>query len=276
MSAKRKRAEIDSSSRYAITFGDCAILHVGGREIGAMRDVGFSVSELREAQQRIQAAGGSAELVMVSDALPVELRQSHEAATLLVRSGADLLLGRPLAADDLYHEQTHVEYDRKFWHARQKKTMNKQARYNVVFGAEEVAHNATYEQPTVRSLQSLPQLNAVRTALPQWLGSKASDLFGEGNHYYERQSGIGFHGDAERKIVCCLSLGCSAVLRYQWRKPKESTPFGPPVDVHVHHGDIYIMSEKATGYDWMKRSLYRVVHGAGASKYIDKGYRPRS
>ena len=150
--------------------------------------------------------------------------------------------------------------------------MNKQARYNVVFGPDEIAHDASYEQPTVHSLSRLPRLDAVRSALPHWLGAKANDLYAEGNHYFERQSGIGFHGDAERKIVICLSLGSSSVLRYQWRQPGESAPFGPPVDLHVHHGDVYIMSEKATGFDWRKRSLYRVVHGAGASKYIDKGY----
>jgi hypothetical protein len=29
------------------------------------------------------------------------------------------------------------------------------------------------------------------------------------------------------------------------------------------------MSEKATGYDWKRRSLYRLVHAAGGSKYIE-------
>ena len=42
------------------------------------------------------------------------------------------------------------------------------------------------------------------------------------------------------------------------------------VSLSVNHGDIYIMSEKATGYDWKKRSKVRVVHGAGYKSYIDK------
>ena len=107
---------------------------------------------------------------------------------------------------------------------------------------------------------------------PQMLGQKAEGLYAEGNHYYQAKSGIGFHGDAERKIVVCLSLGSTSVLRYQWRKPGDSTPFGPPVDLTLNHGDMYVMSEKATGGDWMKRSRYRVVHGAGSTKYIDQGY----
>ena len=35
--------------RYAITFGEVAILHVGGKEFGnGRRDKGFSVDELKE------------------------------------------------------------------------------------------------------------------------------------------------------------------------------------------------------------------------------------
>jgi len=50
---------------------------------------------------------------------------------------------------------------------------------------------------------------------------------------------------------------------------------GDPIDITVAHGDVYVMSEKATGNDWMSRSKYRVVHGAslkGNRKYIAKGY----
>ena len=41
-----------------------------------------------------------------------------------------------------------------------------------------------------------------------------------------------------------------------------------PIDLLVKHGDMYIMSEKATGNDWRRRSRVRVVHAAGSKKYI--------
>ena len=44
--------------------------------------------------------------------------------------------------------------------------------------------------------------------------------------------------------------------------------FGSPIDIDVEHGDIYIMSEKATGHDWKMRSKYRLVHAAGHSSYL--------
>ena len=101
-------------------------------------------------------------------------------------------------------------------------------------------------------------------------GPKADRLLAQGNKYYEEGSGIGFHGDGERKIVICLSLGRESILRYFWRKPGSSENVYGPVDVNVRHGDIYIMSEKATGNDWRKSSRYRLVHAAGSKKYIGK------
>lgn len=40
------------------------------------------------------------------------------------------------------------------------------------------------------------------------------------------------------------------------------------VDIEVKHGDVYVMSEKATGFDWKHRSKIRVVHGAGSDKFL--------
>ena len=106
--------------------------------------------------------------------------------------------------------------------------------------------------------------------LPSVLGEKANGLNAEGNHYDHSKSGIGFHGDAERKIVVCLSLGKTSTLRYHWRMPGSSEHKHKPIDIELNHGDVYVMSEKATGFDWKSRSLVRVVHGAGHSSYIDK------
>jgi len=40
------------------------------------------------------------------------------------------------------------------------------------------------------------------------------------------------------------------------------------MDVQINHGDIYIMSEKATGFDWKSRNKTRLVHAAGHIKYL--------
>ena len=82
------------------------------------------------------------------------------------------------------------------------------------------------------------------------------------------QNGIGFHGDAERKVVIATRLGATIPLHYQWYT--KSNPIGKRVELNINHGDIYVMSEKATGYDWKKSSLVTLRHAAGADKFLRK------
>jgi len=39
-------------------------------------------------------------------------------------------------------------------------------------------------------------------------------------------------------------------------------------DFQIEHGDVYILNEKATGFDWRMSSRHRLVHGAGAAAYV--------
>jgi alkylated DNA repair dioxygenase AlkB len=251
--------------RYAITFGEVAILHVGSTELGKRRNNGFTIDELMQLNDNISES----EFISLSDKLPSDLREENEAGVLIIRNAADLFLGKN-SADKLLHEQDNIQYDKKYFDNRRKKTLNKRARYNIVFGEQEVLHSDDYKTFSIKAFQNLPYLNQIKNKLHNILGDKANNLNAEGNYYYEKQSGIGFHGDAERKIVICLSLGNSSTLRYAWRMPKTSEHYGESIDIQVNHGDMYIMSEKATGFDWKLRSKVRIVHAAGSNKYIIK------
>ncbi len=238
---------------------------MGGLEIGGgRRETGFAVSELITIKKNLEDKNYQCELFMLSDSLPDTLRNANQAATLVIRGGAKLFLGED-AAEKLLLEQRTVQYDEKFFDRGQ--TKNKRARHNIVFGSKASAHSEDYSKPTVVSFDALPCLDVVRTGLEKELGAKAAHLLAEGNHYFESKSGIGFHGDSERKIVVCLSLGATSTLRYAWRMPGTSNHYGEPIDIAVKHGDIYVMSEKATGYDWRMRSRVRVVHAAGAHAF---------
>ena len=67
-------------TRFAITFGEVAILHSGSKEIGKIRDKGFSVAELRKIK-KIK----NSKLIMLSDILPDELRKENEACLLVIK-----------------------------------------------------------------------------------------------------------------------------------------------------------------------------------------------
>ena len=55
---------------------------------------------------------------------------------LLSITPCSALLSDSDAPDRMLREQRGVAYDQKFWHARQRRTLNKRARYNVLFGPE--------------------------------------------------------------------------------------------------------------------------------------------
>ena len=58
-------------TRYAITFGEVAILHVGGKEFGnGIRENGFSINELKQLKTEL---GNYAKFISISDNLPENL-----------------------------------------------------------------------------------------------------------------------------------------------------------------------------------------------------------
>ncbi len=58
----------NKEERFAITFGEVAILHVGGMEIGGgRRETGFAVSELITIKKNLEDKNYHCELFMLSD-----------------------------------------------------------------------------------------------------------------------------------------------------------------------------------------------------------------
>ena len=90
----------------------------------------------------------------------------------------------------------------------------------------------------------------------------------EGNYYYDStRCGIGYHGDSERKLVIGVRLGKSLPLCYYWYLNNER--IGPQKNIMLNNGDMYMMSEKATGNDWKNRSKLTLRHAAGCNKYTN-------
>ena len=90
----------------------------------------------------------------------------------------------------------------------------------------------------------------------------------EGNLYYNvAKTGIGWHGDSERKKVFGIRFGESIPLKFRWWYRNKS--FGDTLTLNLNHGDAYIMSEKAVGWDWgcpVKHGP-TLRHSAGCDKY---------
>ena len=248
------------NNRYAITFGEVAILHIGGKEYGKGRlEHGFTTDELK----KIAEDYDNSEYVSISDKLPRQLRTNNDAGILIFRSVSNNKNNKDKKFVLGLTKKEADKYDQKYWDNRRQKTLNKRARYNIVFGKNKIEHSKDYKQCSIAKFSDLKYLNRFRKRLKLVLGNKTKKLNAEGNKYFHDKAGIGYHGDAERKIVICLSLGKPTTLRYHWRLPGSSEHTLESTDINLNHGDVYVMSEKATGWDWKLRSKVRVVHGAG-------------
>jgi alkylated DNA repair dioxygenase AlkB len=261
-----------------ITFGGQVENQVGMEKIGEMAEHGFSVARLKKACRKFEEEGYEAKVINLNKLLPRDARgESEEAAVLLVRNGIRELLGKR-GADKLFKEQKELEWDTKSY--MRGRMVEKHARSNVCyadFSQKSNLEKLYKRQKEGRELKDTPKgmvydfedlkyLKRVREKLPEYLGSKADGLLAEGNYYFNAdECGIGFHGDAERKIVIALRLGATIPLYYQWYY--ETEPVGKELKLELNHGDFYVMSEKATGFDWNKKTIYTLRHAAGADKY---------
>ena len=91
-------------------------------------------------------------------------------------------------------------------------------------------------------------------------------LKGEANYYYDISlCGIGFHGDGERRKVFAVRMGETMPLYFKWFQ--NSQPIGEPIELVLNDGDMYIMSEKAVGFDWLKKKIATLRHSTGCAKF---------
>ena len=243
-----------------LTFGEQSENHVGMKiNGGGLANSGFSVKEIEEIKKNLKVESEFYRLDEMVDEEGLE-----PAAILIVRNGLQKLIGEN--PKKMMDEQLSFEWDKKYWDNRRGRVLNKHARYNVCFGEKSVEANFEQKQGTIIGFDRVPILKNLKESLGGFFGDKAKELEVEGNLYYNvSKCGIGFHGDSERKRVIACSLGASRPIHWQWYH--QSKPIGRRLKFEIGSGDIYIMSEKASGFDWKRRSQKTLRHAAG-EKYV--------
>jgi len=252
---------------FSLTFGDVAENHKGMQKIGTFSDKGFSTEDLQRANNWFMEHGAKTELIDLRTYLPETERDKpeNEAHILLIKGGVNAIFGDSGSADKLFTEQDALEKDTKaFMYGR---VVNKHARHNLCFSEEHQEPDYEKGQGRIYAFDEVPMLKQMRAILGEVIGEKGVNLQAEGNYYYNvKKCGIGYHGDAERKKVLAVRLGEKIPLAYIWYKNGKRISEKITID-NLEHGDIYIMSEKTTGYDWKRRSISTLRHAAGCSKF---------
>lgn len=245
---------------YTITFGEVAENGINMEHIGEPYNRGFSISELLEARQRFRDRGYNACYINLTKYCPIELKP-EPAGILLVKGGAEI---GGSSIDDLLEEQNQLIYDKK--KIMGGKVVNSLARHNLCFADYNQKADISAGRGTIVSFANVPHLAGIRNSLPIFLGDKANCLYGEGNKYYNiNKCGINYHGDTERRVIVGVRLGEPMDLSYLWFNLDE--PVGFQAKMNLDPGDIYVMSNKATGYDWKQKLIPTLRHAAGCDKY---------
>ena len=255
-----------SMQTFTITFGDQAENHVGMEKLGNLLPHGFSHADLTSIKAAFDLKNFTTEMHHLNDLIDDEKTRAstEDAYVLVVRQGLEALVPSPNDVDAFYEEQKALEKDRQaLMYGR---VVNKHARHNLCFADVGHAADIAHGQGTVVAFGSVPLLAHVRDSIEDLTGHR---LVAEGNYYYDIQKcGIGYHGDAERRVVIGIRLGADMPLHYRWYHNSEVV--SRTLKLMLGHGDVYFMSEKATGFDWKLRSQYTLRHAAGSKKFLDQ------
>ena len=294
-----------ASERMSLTCAPGGENHAGMEIIGRMpiKGEGFTASDIEglcsyfeeKAEVWISEAGIEPVTVLDLNILScenqiVELDTDNQARVLLLRNWVQATF-EPTTVQDIYKELVADSWDAEYLDKNKYRTevvdgvetkvrgkrMNKRARTNLCYVAgREQEPDVWKGKGRIVNLKKKTTLHQVVDRLKSTIKegllsfdskSKVEINVVEGNRYYNlKNTGIGFHGDTERVVVICISIGCDNYpMRWQWFK--DAMPVGKPIDITLNCGDVYIMSEKAVGSDWKLRSIYTLRHAAGAEKY---------
>jgi hypothetical protein len=245
---------------YTITFGDVAENHARMQKIGVLSDHGYSCEQLLALAEALSALGLDCELVHLDRFWEGE-GEAPEASVLVIRRGVQYILGAENTID-LMAEHDSLTMDK---HALMRgKVVNKLARWNLCFAEEDQEPEYSDGKGRIVAYRHIPLTQTIRERVAMWMDDGL--LNGEANYYYDiSKCGIGYHGDAERRKVVAMRMGESMPLYYQWFQ--RSKPVGERVKIDLNDGDMYVMSEVAVGFDWLKKVKPTLRHSTGCDKY---------
>ncbi len=263
-----------------LTAGDVAENHVGMQQIGKKvpKGKGFTLKDFKNIIKKCKQKDIKTELINLNKLIEgihvtkdKKQLKSEPAYILILRNGLSKLM-KPLTKEGLFDELNSLQWDTKKWEVRFNKLQDKHARHNLCFDVKSQKADYTtkgIKKGTIISYDDVPKTKKVLDTISELIGPKGKGLVVEGNKYYDlTKTGIGYHGDAERRKVVAWRLGEKMSLHYQWFI--RSVPIGKNIQLTINGGDIYLMSEKAVGTDWKLSTKPTLRHAAGSDEYSVK------
>lgn len=256
-------------SCITLTFGNRAENHIGNECIGS-KDVldGLNLQDFEQVKNKL---GDCVEILDLKQLLVNSVDEKtfnniENAYLLVIRNGVNILTEK---TNEIKKELMSKEVDKKYYDTKQKKIKNKLARHNYcISDFERLLPNYECGEGRVYNFDDMEYTKELRNKIGIIFGKNCVGLQGEINLYYNvKKCGIGYHGDKEREIVIGARFGETFPIAFNWFD--RNKVIGEKLVINLNDGDIYAMSEKTVGKDWLKSSLYTLRHSAGCDKYIN-------
>ena len=161
-----------------------------------------------------------------------------------------------------------VEWDKEEYSKYTNGPVNSRARYKLCFAPSMKKLKRPSDIPnrkgTVYSIDNFPLLknmHDVMSEMVEYMYGKEIQLFVEGNYYYNLdKTYIEFHRDKERALTIACRFGDSFPALFAWYVGSQR--ISKVFNLELNSGDIYLMSEYATGNRIGEAGL-AVKHAAG-------------
>jgi hypothetical protein len=252
---------------FTLTFGDCSENSYTMKKYGKKDDNGFSNEDLVRIYQLYL---GKSELYNLSNYLPPTIEKFPEIYFLIIRNPYQDI------ADDLFNimsSEPYLDSDEMirgvYWDKKKvqyKKVVNSHARYNLCFSdLGEYYESLPYYELKIGRVYNYKKIVPLFS-----LHSTISNMFSsnfeiEGNYYHDiNKCYIGFHRDNERRKVVGFRIGSTFNLNFKFLHG--TTQIGNIMNFTLNHGDIYVMSDLATGCVKEKETKIYLKHSAGSCK----------
>jgi hypothetical protein len=244
---------------YTITFGEVAENHHGMQKIGSLHEKGYTLEQILKIKSLLKTEGVRSQVYALHNY--VTECGASEAFLLVIRKGVQHIL-KTEGTVELMAENDELDMDKRAF--MKGRVVQKRARWNLCFADEEQVPDYEKGKGRIVSWRQVPLVQKIREKIAEWTEDEL--LNGEANYYYDiDKCGIGFHGDAERRKVFACRMGEPMPLFFQWFQ--DSQPIGPRLRVNLEDGDMYIMSEKTVGFDWLKKKIPTLRHATGCDKF---------
>ena len=199
------------SSTITITYGENVENHIGNQQIGQHIKSGLSADRLKQIRDVLVNKKYDCEYIKLNDMLTTNINVP-EAGLLIVRNFVDTFFNQNIS-NTMHNTLKNLNWDKK---ALMKGTVkNKKARWNLCFANFDQEPDYANGKGRIYDFNKLPQLLQIKKFIESLVNI---EMNAEGNYYYDSSCYIGYHGDAERKIVVAVRFGDQFPISFKWFK----------------------------------------------------------